>query len=117
MNLSSDQKADLKKVLDGEITKLKRNDSLNLDDINLYLYTSTKNATLLTKDNLDEVDVSSTLVFIIHGWTATINATWVKELTQAYLKEKNYNVVQVDWAKPANKTYTESAGYVDEIGK
>lgn len=117
LNLYSHQQEDIQKVFSGEISKPTKNDDLNLDDVVLYLYTNSKNGTVLTSENLDNVDVKSILVFIIHGWTATINATWVKELTQAYLKEKNYNIVQVDWSKPANKTYSESAGYVDDIGK
>lgn len=117
LNLDSHQQADMQKVFSKEITKFTKIDKLNLDDVVLYLYTNSQNATVLTMDNLDEVDVNTMLVFIVHGWTATINATWVQELTQAYLKEKKYNVVQVDWSKPANKTYSQSAGYVDDIGK
>lgn len=82
----------------------------------MYLYSDSKDGVVLTKNNLDEVDVSSTLVFIVHGWTASANESWVQNLRQAYLKKENYNVVEVDWSKPADKLYTISAGYIDDMG-
>lgn len=56
-------------------------------------------------------------MFVVHGWSAGINATWVKEITKGYLNKGNYNVVVVDWSKIANKPYSTAAGYVDDIGK
>lgn len=117
LNLDSAKLSNLEQVLNGEITKFQRNGPVSEKDVTLYLYSSSKDGVVLTKDNLDEVDVSSTLVFIVHGWTASVNDSWVIKLRQSYLKKENYNVVEVDWSKPADKVYTISAGYVDDLGK
>lgn len=99
------------------LIKLINKTPLNLEDVILYLYSNSKNGIVLTKDNLNEVDIASTLVFVIHGWRTTVNTTNIKDLLNAYLKKGNYNVVQVDWSKLAFKTYPESAVYVKDIGK
>lgn len=108
---------DLTKVFSGEITECDRNRRRNEGDVNLYLYTNSINGIALTENNLQEVDVNSNTVVVIHGWSASINHTWVREITVGYLNKGNYNVIVVDWSKIAAELYTVALGYVDDIGK
>lgn len=70
----------------------------------------------MTYDNIKEVNGSIPLVFIIHGWKDSANNTWVEEIAQAFLKKGSYNIVVVDWLKPADREYYVAAGYVDDVG-
>lgn len=111
------QLADITKVFSGEITECDRNRIRNEGDVNLYLYTNSINGLLLTENNLDQVEVNSKIVVVIHGWSGSINHTWIREITKGYLDKENYNVILVDWAKIASQLYTTALGYVDDIGK
>lgn len=57
----------------------------------------------LTFQNLDIVNTSKPIFFLIHGKGATRNSTWYYETTDAYLAAGDYNVVQVDYSGPAGQ--------------
>lgn len=67
-------------------------------------------------DNLDYVDLSLPLAFIIHGWEDDSNDTWVEDLTDLYTKNGEYNVITVDWAEPADMFYVASVEDVRAVG-
>lgn len=55
--------------------------------------------------------------FIIHGYTDSTNLTWVKNMTEALLRSGDFNVIAVDWKKPAFKLYSISARNTFPLGK
>ncbi|XP_045461252.1 phospholipase A1-like isoform X1 [Harmonia axyridis] len=84
---------------------------------------------LVTKENLDNPkkinfyepdDVANTkgkIFFIIHGWHSSINASWIRNISEILIRTRpGAHVVQVNWDGPASDTYpfsafdTESAG-------
>lgn len=75
------------------------------------------NAVQLTNENLDLVNSSKPIRFLIHGWLAARNTTWYIEATDAYLNKGDYNIIQVDWADPASHEYDFSANCTKPVGK
>lgn len=67
--------------------------------------------------SLDLVDTSLPIIFIIHGWVAGSNDSWVSELSDAYLKKENCNVINVDWSGPAGNFYPSTVEEVKYISK
>lgn len=82
-----------------------------------YLYTDEVNDIELGEDNLYVVDVTLPSVFIIHGWEATSNNSWVLNLTNAYLATGEYNIIAVNWSPIAEQFYPISVAEAKEVGK
>lgn len=73
------------------------------DDVTFFLYTREKRALQLNTENLCGIDRSKDFRFIIHGWIASHNESWVAEMTEAFLEADDLNVVQVDWSPLASQ--------------
>lgn len=71
----------------------------------------------IDQETLDYVDSSLPIVFLIHGWVADSNDSWVSDLTDVYLNQGNYNVITVDWSGPAGDFYPSTVQDVKYIGK
>lgn len=93
--------------------------SVSPDEVNFFYFSSDANNTqLYAGDNLDYVDLSLPIAFIIHGWEDDSNDTWVEDLTDFYVKKGEYNVITVDWAEPAdNPFYLASVEDVRAVGE
>lgn len=57
------------------------------------------------------------MIFIIHGWTNTGKKPWIQNLTSVLLERSDCNIVTVDWRKPANESFSNSAKNVKEVGQ
>lgn len=88
-------------------------------DVSFYLYTSKQpvNPIKLEKNNLHFLNVSKLTVYIIHGHLEQAKFIHYIEMKNAYLKNYDYNVILVDWKKPAHNLYTASAKVLKQIGK
>lgn len=86
------------------------------DDVAFFLFTrSLKEGKTLT--NKTDIDFNKPTKVIIHGWIANNRRSWYKEVTEAFLKIGDYNVVQVNWEKPARFAYVSSAINTKLVGK
>lgn len=63
------------------------------------------------------MDASAALHFLIHGWFANSNDSWIEDLTDAYLSGNGSAVVTVDWSGPAGDFYPISREEVVVIGR
>lgn len=54
---------------------------------------------------------------IIHGWTDCADSDWYDYFKNEYLSKGDYNVIMVDWSKPASALYPLSAVYTTDVGK
>lgn len=75
------------------------------DDVTFFLRTreSGEREVQLSLNNLEELDVRKPTYFLVHGKGASRNSSWYDEVTEAYLKKGDYNVVQVDYSRPASQ--------------
>lgn len=87
------------------------------NEATFFLFSDGINDTELHNDNLYFVDVSLPTIFIIHGWEATSNDSWVVALTDAYLARGNYNIITVDWSQIASEEYLLASSQVKGIGE
>lgn len=115
--LTQEERDDFINIINGNARSKLNFRSVREEEVGFYLYNNyAANGTLLTPDNLDDVDVSLPFVFIIHGWTSAANDTFVLELADAFLSKGDYNVIAVDWSTHADRLYTESAEYTRDVG-
>lgn len=95
-------------------------DPVKLKDVNFFLATgkNVKNATKVDYHNPADVAISTgKFFFIIHGWTDSVNSSWIQNLTEVLLiRHPDSHVVQVDWSKPAGDQYPFSAFYTESVG-
>lgn len=77
---------------------------------NLYTNENEEFRQLNSSDLSQCPDPKNLVKFIIHGWFSNPNHEWIKNMTEAYLQQGNYNVIAVDWTEAAHKiTYFSSA--------
>lgn len=89
--------------------------SVSDSDVTYFLYNDSENGTQLT--DLEDVDAGDNLAILIHGWSGAANQTWVIEMARAFVDEKNYNVIAVDWSGLSSLLYTSSVADVPGVGK
>lgn len=87
------------------------------DDVTYYLFNSESYNVQLNNNNLDLIDVSLPINFLVHGWSGDSNDSWIYELVDLYLENGDVNVITVDWSGPAGDFYPTSVKEVKEIGK
>lgn len=66
--------------------------------------------------DLSEINSSHPVILIVHGWTDTGNDPWIQNLTYAYFSQGNYNIIAVDWRKPAGHNYIASVENSRPVG-
>lgn len=72
-------------------------------ELNLYTRLNPQNGYTLTLDesgkNLksSNINLSSLIKLIIHGWREEHNKSWLMDMRDNYLEVDNYNVIIVDW--------------------
>lgn len=115
--LTLEELEDFQRIVNRKYSRPKLNfRSVREEEVTFYLYNYAVNGSQITTDDLEMVDVSLPLVFIVHGWSSAANDSFVEELTDAYLSKGEYNVVPVDWSSPADDFYTDSAEYTRDVG-
>ncbi|GLV32690.1 uncharacterized protein CBL_00603 [Carabus blaptoides fortunei] len=90
-------------------------------DVTFRLYTrqNPTNYIQLITGNLTAANIDPTkpFKFIIHGYLNDAGLPWVLKMKDAYLKKGDYNVIGVDWSKPALDLYPTSVIYTRDVGK
>lgn len=87
----------------------------NTNDVCFYYYTEDSNFPKKL-DSLKILDPKKKTVYLIHGWTESYKASWYKDIAMEYLKNKNYQVVCVDWSNLSSKAYNSCVLYTKFIG-
>lgn len=62
------------------------------------------------------VDFKKETKFIVHGYFENARSEWYQNITQEYLRKGDYNIIQVDWSKPASLSYSSSAFNTRKVG-
>lgn len=81
------------------------------------MYTRSQTKLQITLENICEINSSKDFRFIIHGWIASHNESWVAELTEAYLEAGDYNVIHVDWSPLSAQTADIAVANANDVGK
>lgn len=91
------------------------------NDVNYYLYTkeNPEVPVLLKRSYLKSspVNPDHEVKLLTHGWLENANRTYLKELTKAYLKRGDYNIIVIDWQRPAQFDYTIASRNTKSVGK
>lgn len=97
----------------------KTNYTVTEDQVNFYLHNRElgKNEQELTGKNLQQVNNKLPFVFLIHGYTRSHTTDWIEKATKEYLTKGDYNILQVDWSKPASQSYDISSNNTEPVGK
>lgn len=75
-----------------------------------------KNVTI-TQNNISAVEPSKPVKVIIHGWTESSDSNeYYKPLTDAFLKKGDFNIITVNWSKPAHDSYPVSVVNTRGVG-
>lgn len=85
-------------------------------EIRFYLHTRDREELQVTLKNQCDVDASKDFRFIIHGWIASHNESWVKEITEAYLNAGDFNVIHVDWSQLAAESADVAVANANDAG-
>lgn len=90
---------------------------LQEDEVTFYLYARNQTELQITSANICEIkNTLNDFKFIIHGWIAAHNNSWVTELTNAYLKSGDYNVIHVDWSRLAAEPASVAIENAEDVG-
>ncbi|KAF2887984.1 hypothetical protein ILUMI_18189 [Ignelater luminosus] len=91
---------------------------VNEDDVKFYLYNRENHLEpiLITKNNLNALESNKSVKLVIHGFFENARRDWYKNMTREYLKKDDFNIIQVDWSKPASSGYSISAGNTKYVG-
>lgn len=87
------------------------------DEVTFYLYTRNQTELKITSENICNINSTKDFKFIVHGWIADHNESWVKLLTEAYLNSGDYNVIHVDWSILAAETASVATDNANDVGK
>lgn len=97
--------------------------SVDRNDVTYRLWTRESNGIFrpLYLGHLHDQDayykIKKNFKLIIHGWTDDADSGWYKDITTAYLKKEDLNVIAIDWSKPASALYPLSVKYTKDIGQ
>lgn len=67
--------------------------------------------------DISTINPSYPVIIITHGWTDSGRASWIQNLTNAYFEHGKYNIIAVNWQKPANEDYATSVKNINCVGK
>lgn len=81
------------------------------------MYTRDQTEIQITPESICNIDFNKDFKFIIHGWIASHNESWVTLLTEAYLNSGDYNVIHVDWSKLASESGDVAVANANDAGK
>lgn len=91
-------------------------------DISFQLYTKSNSDEpykLIVNDseNLKESEFNSSLStkILIHGWTDSAQAPWLREMRANYLTNDDYNVILINWLAGAIKEYSAAARITRQV--
>lgn len=68
-------------------------------------------------DSFEAVNQKLPVKFLVHGWTEHNYVKWYQDITKAYLKKGNYNIIGVDWSKIGDASYVDASMQVEQAGK
>lgn len=88
-------------------------------DISYYLYTKELNGTLINQNNILSInfDIRKETVFIIHGWKTSFESKMPQMVKDAYLENRDVNIIAVNWSILSYEAYITSKTYVPQIGE
>lgn len=86
------------------------------DDVTFYLYTRNQWELQITLKNLNAIDATKELRFLVHGWNATHNVMWVNELTVVSLQAEDLDIICVDWSPLASQSAFVALAHADQAG-
>ncbi|XP_045461255.1 phospholipase A1-like [Harmonia axyridis] len=93
---------------------------VNLNDLAFYVVSSKNPDEAIQIDYHDPGDAcefEAKTFFLIHGWRASANSEWIKDVSKILVsKENNTQVIQLDWEKHASDTYGFAAFDTRSIG-
>lgn len=105
------------------ITKLLFSDSkqedLVADAIQYYLYTreNAESSITLTSSNLEGINPSNDIVFLVHGYIENRYALWYEPLKNALLNTSDVNVIEVSYVLLSYLPYPTLVDLTDDLGK
>lgn len=97
--------------------------ALSTTPVKYYLYTNinpskgqklTNTAKSITGSNFNPANPTR---FVIHGWTQSYTSGMNKDIRNAYLRNRDYNIIIVDWARARSVDYATSVLAVPKVGK
>lgn len=89
-------------------------------EVRFFLSTKQKKNVTISKSNIEPVEASKPVKVIIHGWTENASYhgnDYYKRITDAYLEKSDFNIITVDWDKPAHKNYITSSASTQGVGR
>ncbi|KAF2886353.1 hypothetical protein ILUMI_19820, partial [Ignelater luminosus] len=94
-------------------------DEVQEKDVKFYLVTNQDSSQRieLNATTFDQVNRGDLVKIIVHGWLESSSRQWVQNITQEYLRKGSYNVIQVDYAKPASERYGFAIYNVRPVGE
>lgn len=94
-------------------------DEVQEGDVKFYLITNQdpNQRIELNATTFDRVNREDLVKIIIHGWLESASRQWIQNMTQEYLRKGRYNVIQVDYSKPASERYGFAINNVRPVGK
>lgn len=88
------------------------------EDVDFYLNTRSDsyNDYRFDESKLYSLDPSKPLKYIVHGWMENGRKARYKDMAEEFLRNGDYNVMRVDWYKPALYSYPASAQSTRGVG-
>ncbi|KRT80490.1 hydrolase, partial [Oryctes borbonicus] len=87
-------------------------------DVIFHLFTKQNDTGIYLKDNILDDTINRTIPtkFVIHGWFENETVEWLNITKDQYLQKGDYNVILVDWSRPASQELSVSAANTKPVG-
>lgn len=86
------------------------------EDVTFYLYTRNQSELQITLENIYVIDTTKELRFLVYGWNATRNVSWVSQMSDASLEAEDLNVIRIDWGPLAEQSAFVALANADQAG-
>lgn len=90
---------------------------INESDIYYFLYTrNNSKEPFEMKQDFDVMNKNLTVKVIIHGFTENGIVYWYKQMTEAYLKKEDCQIIAIDWSNKAKPPYIQAVAAAKPVG-
>lgn len=87
-------------------------------EVQFFLYTREQQEVEVTKETINLITATDrNFHFLTHGHHGSHHDDWYQPLTNAYLAREDCNVIQIDWAQPANQYHYIGANNTRGVGR
>lgn len=101
-----------------DLLKMQNVQVVNETEIMYYLFNKSHPLSNYSIDinTFNGINKKLKIKMLIHGWTEHCHVQWCKDLTRAYVKMGNFNIIVIDWSVYGDADYMRASMTVPAVG-